>query len=136
MHQHISFYSLLCNLLLLLVSWTDGRTTDTCATVASHLLLVQLFTIVVVVLARECRRSLAAWFVWTIKVTLLLATLAHFRGRLSYRSRHMTTSIVILGLYCTYVDINRVYECQIEPQTLHLSLVGAALCHATLASLV
>ena len=134
MHHHISFYSLLVTLLLLLGSRLDGRTTDACAIVASHLLFVQLFTIVVVVLARECRRERAVWSVWTVKVALLLATLVHFHGRLSYRSWHVSTSIVILGLYCTYVDIQRVYDCQIETRTLHLSLVVASLCHAALAS--
>ena len=122
-HAHISFYSLLTTIFLICISFVNERAKNICARVASHLILLQLFTIIVVLLAQECRRGEMVWIVWTLKVALFAVTILRFRRMLSFKAINMSVSIGILGLYCAYVNINQAYDCEVKNKTLFLTAV-------------
>lgn len=122
-YKHISFYSILATMIVLCISLVNERAQNICARVASHLILLQLFTIIVVLLAQECRRDQMVWLVWTLKVALFAFTILRFRRMLSFKVVNMSVSIAILGLYCAYININQAYDCEVKNKTLFLTTV-------------
>ena len=131
-HAHISFYSLLATMFVLCISFVNERSKNICARVASHLILLQLFTIIVVLLAQECRRGQMVWLVWTLKVALFAFTILRFRRMLSFKVINMSVPIIILGLYCAYVNINQAYDCEVKNKTLFLTTVVSCILYNVL----
>ena len=136
MRAHISFYSLLATMFVLCISFVNERAKKMCARVASHLILLQVFTIIVVLLApQECRRGQMVWLVWTLKVALFAFTILRFRRMLSFKVINMSVSIGILGLYCAYVNINQAYDCEVKNKTLFLTTVVSCILYNVLSYL-
>lgn len=131
-HDHISFYSLLATMCTLCISFVNERAKNICARVVSHLILLQVFTIIVVLLAQECRRGQMVWLVWTLKVALFAFTILRFRRMLSFNVINMSVSIGILGLYCAYVNINKAYNCEVKNKTLFLTTVISCVVYSVL----
>ena len=122
-YNHISFYSVLATMILLCISFVNKRAHLICARVASHIIFLQLFTIIVILLAQECRRPQMVWLVWTLKVALFAFTILRFRRMLSFKVVNMSVSIVIIGLYSAYININQAYDCEVQNKTLFLTTV-------------
>ena len=107
MFGHISTWTFLLSLIL---------NACECAFALHHLLLLQIFCAVVVVLSPyECGKS--AKYAWLlVKLLLIYWTMLGIRRRPCFSMTNIVVPVTVAMIYISFVDVNSVYECQVSKQ--------------------
>ena len=130
--SQISLYVMAAQSILLLASFLDPRARPWLGNVFSYLVLLGLEIIVIVLAAQECPVPSRGLLV-LLKTLLFLACFLRFHRDLRYDVGRMTFSIVVMGLYCAFTDLDRVYGCELQRSSLALSFVASSLVYCLLA---
>ena len=119
--SHISTYVLLVQIVCLVLSLRpNGPLYRAASHVVSHTLLLSLFVSAVMVTARECdppHRMLV------VKMSILALVLYRFRSSIYVSTDTIATSIVVVGTYLAFADIDIIYGCKVMRRSLMMSLV-------------